>query len=70
MSSYTIPYVIERTPAGERSFDIDSRLLQERMRGLSEVLTFNAEVNDHMIAVNEALGFVPTARGGQFQKRL
>ena len=45
------------------------RLLQERMRGLTEVLTFNAEVNDHMIAVNEALGFVPTARGGQFQKR-
>jgi ATP-dependent Clp protease protease subunit len=31
MSSYTIPYVIERTPAGERSFDIYSRLLQERI---------------------------------------
>ncbi len=31
MSSYTIPYVIERTPAGERSFDIYSRLLQERL---------------------------------------
>ena len=46
------------------------RLLQERMPGLEEVLTFNAEVNDHMIAVNEALGFVPTARGAQFQKRL
>jgi GNAT superfamily N-acetyltransferase len=46
------------------------RLLQERMPELREVLTFNAEVNDHMIAVNEALGFVPTARGGQFQKRL
>ena len=30
-SSYTIPYVIERTPAGERSFDIYSRLLQERI---------------------------------------
>ena len=46
------------------------RLLQERMPELEEVLTFNAEVNDHMIAVNEALGFVPTARGAQFQKRL
>ena len=31
MSSYTIPYVIERTPSGERSFDIYSRLLQERI---------------------------------------
>ncbi|MEO5743182.1 MAG: ATP-dependent Clp protease proteolytic subunit [Terracoccus sp.] len=30
-SSYTIPYVIEKTPAGERSFDIYSRLLQERI---------------------------------------
>ena len=29
--SYTIPYVVERTPAGERSFDIYSRLLQERI---------------------------------------
>jgi GNAT superfamily N-acetyltransferase len=46
------------------------RLLQEQTPGLTEVQTFNAEVNDHMIAVNEALGFVPTARGGQFQKRL
>jgi len=31
VSSYTIPYVVERTPAGERSFDIYSRLLQERI---------------------------------------
>ena len=31
MSSYTIPNVVERTPAGERSFDIYSRLLQERI---------------------------------------
>jgi ATP-dependent Clp protease protease subunit len=31
VSSYTVPYVVERTPAGERSFDIYSRLLQERI---------------------------------------
>ena len=31
MSSYPIPYVVERTPVGERSFDIYSRLLQERI---------------------------------------
>ncbi|HET6561505.1 MAG TPA: GNAT family N-acetyltransferase [Marmoricola sp.] len=46
------------------------RLLHERLPDVTEVVTFNAEVNDHMIAVNEALGFVPTARGAQFQKRL
>ncbi|MGV9734279.1 ATP-dependent Clp protease proteolytic subunit [Rhodococcus aetherivorans] len=31
MSQYTIPHVIERTPAGERSFDVFSRLLNERI---------------------------------------
>ncbi|MFI6753546.1 ClpP family protease [Rhodococcus coprophilus] len=31
MSTYTIPNVIERTPAGERSFDVFSRLLDERI---------------------------------------
>ncbi|WP_182876016.1 ATP-dependent Clp protease proteolytic subunit [Microbispora sp. H10670] len=31
MSQYTIPYVIEKTPVGERSFDIFSRLLNERI---------------------------------------
>jgi len=30
-STYTIPNVIERTPAGERSFDVFSRLLNERI---------------------------------------
>ncbi|WP_182906913.1 ClpP family protease [Microbispora sp. H13382] len=31
MSQYTIPYVVEKTPVGERSFDIFSRLLNERI---------------------------------------
>ncbi|MBX6386575.1 MAG: ATP-dependent Clp protease proteolytic subunit [Microbispora sp.] len=31
MTQYTIPYVIERTPVGERSFDIFSRLLNDRI---------------------------------------
>jgi ATP-dependent Clp protease protease subunit len=31
MAQYTIPSVIERTPAGERSFDVFSRLLNERI---------------------------------------
>jgi ATP-dependent Clp protease protease subunit len=31
MSQYTIPTVIERTPSGERAFDIYSRLLSDRI---------------------------------------
>jgi ATP-dependent Clp protease, protease subunit len=31
MGTYTIPNVIERTPQGERSFDVYSRLLNERI---------------------------------------
>ena len=38
--SYTIPYVIEKTSGGERSYDIYSRLLQER------IVFLNNEVND------------------------
>ena len=31
MASYTIPTVVERTPLGERAFDVFSRLLSERI---------------------------------------
>jgi ATP-dependent Clp protease protease subunit len=31
MASYTIPTVVEKTPTGERAFDIYSRLLSERI---------------------------------------
>lgn len=31
MSSYTVPYVIEKTAGGERSMDVYSRLLSERI---------------------------------------
>jgi GNAT superfamily N-acetyltransferase len=34
------------------------------------LVTWNAEVNDHMIGINQALGFVPTARGGELQKKV
>lgn len=34
------------------------------------VTTWNAEVNSHMIGVNELLGFRPVERLGEFQKRL
>jgi GNAT superfamily N-acetyltransferase len=46
------------------------RLLQETRPDVRQVLTFNAESNEHMIAVNHALGFVPTERLGEFQKHL
>jgi len=31
MSSYTIPYVVQQTPRGERTLDLYSRLLSERI---------------------------------------
>ncbi|MYU23678.1 ATP-dependent Clp protease proteolytic subunit [Streptomyces sp. SID8352] len=31
MAGYTIPHVVERTPRGERSYDVFSRLLSERI---------------------------------------
>ncbi|MDJ0393761.1 ATP-dependent Clp protease proteolytic subunit [Rhodococcus sp. G-MC3] len=40
MSQYTIPTVIERTPSGERAFDIYSRLLSER------VIFLGTEIDD------------------------
>lgn len=45
-------------------------LLQRETRGLEVVVTWNAEVNDHMIGVNEQLGFAPVERLGELQKRL
>jgi len=46
------------------------RLLQESLPGVRRLTTWNAEVNSHMVGVNERLGFVPVARLGEFQKRL
>lgn len=46
------------------------RLLQAEFPAVRRVLTWNAEVNEHMIAVNEAMGFEPTERLGEFQRIL
>jgi GNAT superfamily N-acetyltransferase len=47
------------------------RLLQaEGPATLRTMVTWNAEVNGPMIAVNELLGFTPVARLGEFQKRI
>ena len=44
--------------------------LQQERPDLELLVTYNAEVNTHMIAVNEALGFRPAERLGEFQKKL
>lgn len=41
-SSYLIPYVVEQTGKGERSYDIYSRLLLDR------IVFISGEVNDEM----------------------
>jgi GNAT superfamily N-acetyltransferase len=46
------------------------RLLQRERPDIARVITWNAESNSHMVAVNEQLGFRPVARLGEFQKRL
>lgn len=46
------------------------RLLQDRVPDAPAVYTYNAESNAHMLAVNTLLGFVPTERMGELQKRL
>jgi GNAT superfamily N-acetyltransferase len=34
------------------------------------LITWNAEVNDHMIGINARMGFVPAARAGELQKKV
>ena len=45
-------------------------LFQSVPQVATRLLTWNAEVNTHMVAVNEALGFRPVERLGEFQMRL
>ena len=46
------------------------RMLQAARPDLREVVTWNAEVNAHMISVNEQMGFVIAERCGEMQKFL
>jgi GNAT superfamily N-acetyltransferase len=46
------------------------RQLQAARPDLGQVVTWNAEVNTHMIGVNEEMGFVPVERSGEVQKKL
>ena len=44
--------------------------LQAERGDLTLLVTYNAEVNAHMIAVNEAMGFRPVERLGEYQRHL
>ncbi|MFY9713132.1 MAG: GNAT family N-acetyltransferase [Microbacterium sp.] len=46
------------------------RMLQHEAPQARAVYTYNAESNAHMLAVNTLLGFRPSERMGEFQKRL
>jgi GNAT superfamily N-acetyltransferase len=46
------------------------RLLQRERPDVVLMDTWNAEVNDHMIGINDRLGFRPVSRMGGLQKRL
>lgn len=42
---------------------------QRHLEGPAGLVTFNADVNRHMIGINEQMGFRPVERVGEFQKR-
>lgn len=46
------------------------RLLQTHAPAVRSVYTYNADVNEHMLAINTRLGFAPSERLGELQKRL
>jgi GNAT superfamily N-acetyltransferase len=46
------------------------RLLQETQPQITTVVTYNADVNAPMVAINEVLGFRPVAYMGELQKKL
>ena len=46
------------------------RRFQQHEPGRTVLITWNAEVNAHMVAINDALGFRPVGRLGEFQRKL
>lgn len=72
--SYQWGTVVRREHRGHRlglALKVANLAQLERQRpDVDHVLTYNAEVNAPMIRVNEALGFEPVGRLGEFQKRL
>lgn len=46
------------------------RAYRERFPTARKIVTFNAEENQHMLAINEALGFQPAGYDGEWYRRL
>ncbi|GAB4002290.1 GNAT family N-acetyltransferase [Glycomyces albus] len=46
------------------------RLLRERFGNVTEIWTDNADVNSHMIAINETLGYETVDAAGEYQRKL
>lgn len=46
------------------------RLLQEHSAAVRSLYTYNAGVNEHMLAINRRLGFAPSEHLGEFQKHV
>ncbi len=46
------------------------RMLQRRSPGTPRIYTYNAASNAHMLAVNTRLGFRPSGRLGELQKKV
>lgn len=72
--SYQWGTLVHRDHRGHRlglAVKVANLLQLTRTRPDIEVVrTWNAQVNTHMVDVNERLGFVPLERMGEFQKRL
>ena len=59
-----------RPPARHGGQGRESRQLRARRPDLGQVVTWNAEVNSHMIGVNEEMGFVPVERWARCRRML
>jgi hypothetical protein len=48
---------------------LNLRRMMEAHPSVERILTFNAAENDHMLAINVALGFRPAGYDGEWQRR-
>jgi hypothetical protein len=48
---------------------LNLRRMMEAHPSVGRILTFNAAENDHMLAINIALGFRPAGYDGEWQRR-
>jgi hypothetical protein len=48
---------------------LNLRRLEAERPSVERILTFNAAENEHMLAINVALGFRPAGHSGEWQRR-